>query len=497
MVTVVVPATAAADQDTQADIIRIATSGRTIHLDPIKSIWAGDIEAFGQLYSRLLRRDGQGKLRPGLAQSWESSEDGLEHIFYLREARFSDGSQITAEDVVFSLLRMRDDPESAYPAPVSVMQDAVAIDKLTVKITLKEPNAPFIEGVEMCFLGIVSKADIESRGAVEAFTDQPVTSGPYKVAQWKPNDRLILEPNPYYWREGFPKNDGVELIEVMDTNTRVAMLQSGDVDVVQGLTWSQGEQLDSHPDITVSAEPATRIWSINLNHSRPPFNDIRVRQAATLALDRELITRVITRGYARVANTVVPDTLMFHHSDYVGLPYDIEKAKNLIREAGVEGQQVFINIVAPGGAYERVAIILQAQWAEIGLRTTIVKMDAAMEAQRTEDGDYDASVTWWYNENSDPDLAMKWAVCSSCGSHAFFTWYQSAEADRLIAEGSRTLDADTRRKIYYRIQEIATDELAQIPLFYPDWINGYSKDIEGLSLSPSLQWSLEYAHHVQ
>jgi peptide/nickel transport system substrate-binding protein len=373
----------------------------------------------------------------------------------------------------------------------------VAIDKLTVKITLKELNAPFIEGVEMCFLGIVSKADIESRGAVEAFTDQPVTSGPYKVAKWKPNDRLILEPNPYYWREGFPKNDGVELIEVMDSNTSVAMLQSGDVDVVQGLTWAQAINLDSHPEITVTAEPATRIWSINLNHGRPPFNDIRVRQAAALALDRELITRVITRGYARVANTVVPDTLMFHHSDYVGLPYDMERAKNLIREAGVEGQEVFINIVAPGGSFERVAIILQAQWAEIGLRTTIVKMDAAMENQRMEDGDYDASVNWWYNENSDPDLAMKWAVCSSCGSHAYFTWYQSAEADRLIAEGSRTLDTDKRRKIYYRIQEIATDELAQIPLFYPDWINGYSKDIEGLSLSPSLQWSLEYAHHVQ
>ena len=197
-------------QDEELDIIRIVSPSRTLTLDPIKSVFTGSIETFGQLYSRLLRRTPTGELKPGLAVRWDISADGLDYTFYLREANFSDGSAITADDVAFSLLRMRDDPEAAYSASVTELQDAWAEDDRTLRLRLSKPNYAFLESLEMCFLGVVSRTDVERRGSIDAFSDIPVTSGPYRVVEWRRNDRLILEANPHYWREGYPRNDGAE-----------------------------------------------------------------------------------------------------------------------------------------------------------------------------------------------------------------------------------------------------------------------------------------------
>ena len=210
-------------QDRELDIIRIVSPYRTQTLDPIKSVFTGSIEAFGQLYTRLLMLDENDELVPGLALRWEVSEDASEYTFYLREAKFSNGDPITADDVAFTLLRMRDDPEAAYSEIVTDMKNAWAVDEHTLRVEFHSPNVPFLQGIEMSFLGIVSRADVEGRGAVEAFADVPVSSGPYRVVEWRRNDRLILEPNPHYWRQGYPLNDGAELIEVVDVNTRIAM----------------------------------------------------------------------------------------------------------------------------------------------------------------------------------------------------------------------------------------------------------------------------------
>jgi peptide/nickel transport system substrate-binding protein len=482
--------------DSGKDIIRIASVYRTLTLDPIKSIWTGSIETFGQLYSRLLRRGDNGEILPGLAQRWEISDDGLQYTFYLRKAQFSDGSPITAHDVAFSLLRMRDHPEAAYSAAVSDIANITVLDTNTLLIQLHQPAAAFLLGLEMCFLGIVSKQDIESRGEGEAFAAKPVTSGPYRVVEWKHNDRIVLEANPFYWREGFPRNDGAELIEVVDANTRVSMLLTGEIDAIRAISWSEAARLEASGHVNIPHEPAFLIWMILLNHGRPPFDDIRVRQAAAMAIDLELLTKVVTHGRSEMANTTLPKTLKFHHSEFEGWPYDLERAKQLMQEADIGEHEVLIDIVAPDPPTELIALVLQAQWGKIGLKTRIEKVDQALDEQRLEAGEYDASINWWYNENTDPDQAVRWAVCGTCGNRSYFTEYQNDEVDRLVAEGARTMDEAKRREIYHRIQEISTTEVAQIPLFYPTWLNGYSKHIEGLRLTPATQWTLENARHV-
>ncbi len=483
-------------QEHEQDIIRIVSVYRTLTLDPIKSVFTGSIETFGQLYSRLLRRDLNGDLVPGLALRWEMSDDGLDYTFHLREAKFSDGSDITADDVAFTLLRMRDDPEAAYTAPVLTMQDAWAEDDHTLRVHFDTPNVPFIEALEMCFLGIVSRADVEARGK-EAFADKPVTSGPYRVVEWRRNDRLILEANPHYWREGYPLNDGAELIEVVDVNTRIAMLYAGEADAVRAITNSNIAALEANPDTVIPVEPAIRINLLLLNHERAPFKDQRVREAAALALDMQRITKVMTRGRGIPANTLLPNQLRYYDPEHAGWNYEPERARELIEAAGAVGTDVIINITAPDPDWEMAALILQSYWGASGLNVIIQKMDQALYEQRLYDGDYDASIDWWYNENSDPDLAVKWALCGNCGNRSYFTNYQNDHVDELVKLGTAEIDEDKRRKIYREIQAIAFRDVAQIPLYYNPWLNAYSTGIEGLRLTPATQWTLEDARHVR
>jgi peptide/nickel transport system substrate-binding protein len=164
-----------------AETIKIASGAPTTTLDPMRSASNGNIETFGLLYARLLRLNAEtSKLEPSLAESWEASGDGKAYTFRLRDAKFSDGTPITAEDVVFSLERVRTSKESAYPAPLAAIESISASDPKTVIVKLKHPFGPMLSNLEIWNMGVVSKKDVDSRGD-KAFADVPVTSGPYKV----------------------------------------------------------------------------------------------------------------------------------------------------------------------------------------------------------------------------------------------------------------------------------------------------------------------------
>lgn len=473
-------------------VIRIASPYQTTTLDPMRSAAAGNIEAYGQLYARLLQRNpATGALEPGLAQDWKISDDGRTYIFKLREANFSDGSRITADDVVFSLERIRTDKQSAYSAPLSAVESVTAADPETVLIKLKSAFAPFLGNLEIWNMGIVSKANVDTQGQDKAFTTAPVTSGPYAVKEWKPNEKLVLEPNPHYWRKGYPKTGGtVELIEIASPETRIAMLKTGEVDVVRAVQWTQIDDLKTSDNIDVRLEPSTVIHMTLLNSKREPFSNVKARQAAAYAVDNRAMTKAITRGYAEPANTTLPGGVDFHDKDNAGIVVDVAKAKQLLAESGMQGREVRI-LATPGTTEQQTALLLQAQWQAIGLKPVIVNVDSGAWWDATGKGDYDAAATWWYNETPDPDLAVRWALCGSCGSNSFNTFYENKQVDELIEQGTKEEDPVKRARIYKQIQQITTDEVSQIPLYYAPNAVAYSKRLEGIRLTPTLQWTLE------
>ncbi|MCV9999735.1 ABC transporter substrate-binding protein [Pararhizobium sp. YC-54] len=478
------PAAASAE-----NLIRVGSPYPTSTLDPMRSSSAGNIEVFGQLYSRLLRRGADGALEPGLAESWGVSADGTVVTLKLRDAKFSDGSPITGADVVFSLLRVRDDKESAYSAPLQQLKDARAEGDKTVVLTLKHPFAPFLGNLEVFNAGIVSKADVEKRGK-DAFTKEPVTSGPYIVSEWRPNDRLILKPNANYWRTGFPKNDGAELIEIADANTRVSMMLSGELDATRDVPWSRVSEVQSREGLTLPLEPSTVIYMTLLNETKPPFDDIKVRQAAAYALDVPAITKAMTLGHAKPATTTLPGALDYHASDYPGIPYDPAKAKAMLAESSYKGEELVLLANATGDN-DKLSVLIQAQWAAVGIKSRVEKLDRGAWWERIAAGDYHAAPSWWYNETLDPDLAVRWALCGSCGTKSFYTGYNNKKVDELTETAAGELDPSKRAELYRQIQQITTEEVSQIPLYYAPYANAYSERVKGLGMNPMLQWSLE------
>jgi len=473
-------------------VIRIASPYPATTLDPSRSGAAGNIETFGQLYSRLLRRNSEtGELEPGLAEKWEVSSDGLVYTMHLRDAQFSDGSPITADDAVFSLERVRTDKESALPSTLSAIESVTASDARTVVIKLKYALAPMLGNLETWNVGIVSKVDVEKRGLPAAFVTDPVASGPYMVKEWRPGEKLVLQPNPHYWRTGYPKSDAtVEMVEVTEPETAAAMLKAGEVDVMRSVNWAQVDDLKATEGIDMRMEPSNIVFVVLLNHSREPFSNLKARQAAAYALDNKMLTQAVTRGYAKPANTPLPGSLDFHDDSYPGIVADMDKARQLMAESGMEGKEVKI-ILGGGSTNQQMGLLMQAQWQAIGLKPVLVNVDTPAWWEATGKGDYDATPTWWMNEVTDPDLAVRWALCGTCDSHAFNTFYDNKRIDELTEQGTREQDPGKRAGIYQEISRIATEEVSQIPLYYSPYAVAYSTKLKNLRITPAMQWTLE------
>ena len=473
--------------------LRMTTGSPVSTLDPIKSAAAGDIEVLGQLYSRLLRNAPDGsELLPGLAESWEVSEDGLRYTFRLRDAQFSDGSPVTAEDVVFSFLRLRDQEDSAYNSMFQVIETVEAVDEKTVVFTLEYPAAPFLGSVEMFNAGIVPKAAVEAMGD-DAFAQNPISSGPFKLKEWRPNDRVILERNPHYWREGLPYLDEVEIIEVSDENTRVSMLRAGEVDVISGTPWSQVDTLMAQEDIRVPLDPSSIINVLLVNHQAAPLDDVRVRQAIARAIDTKSIVEAVTFGYGVPANSTLPNALTYYDAELPAIPYAPEEARALLEEAGAVGASVEVMITSGSSYNTQIAQLLQAQLGAAGLNVTIATVDSPTWWERVTTADYGITPSWWYNETTDPDQAVRWALCGSCGNSAFYSYYENPELDALVEQAVRELDPAVRGELYSEIQRVSLEEVAQVPLYYPPYTIAMSDSVEGLMMSPALQWSLDQA----
>ena len=459
------------------DAIRIASPNKVTVLDPIVSAAGGNIEAYGQLYARLLRKGADGVLEPGLAESWEVTEDGLTYTFEMRDAEFSDGSPITAEDAAFSLTRVAKDENSAYPAGFAPIKEVIAVDEDTLQITLEHASAPMLSNLEIFNAGIVSKDDVEARGEEGAFASDPVASGPYM----------------HYWREGLPKIQLVELIEVSDDNARATMAMAGEIDVNRSVPWAQVEEVNNSDGVSVALEPSTVLYLVLPNHDKAPFDNLNVRKAAAMALDRAAITDAVTLGNAEVANSTFSNALNFHDASLQPPAYDPAAARKLLDEEGLVGTEITMMITP---SFEQLATLLKAQWDAVGFKTTVERVDAGLWWSNMAEGEYQVTVNWYYNETEDPDLAVRWALCDTCGSKSYYTNYHNEELNKLTEEALRERDETKRAELYGKIQRISLEELAQIPLYYAPFSIAYADRVKWLTLTPALQWTLEDAELI-
>ncbi len=479
---------------TIAEAAGVLTIGRredSTTFDPIKSAQNVDNWVFSNVFDVLVRVDKTGtKLEPGLAESWTISDDGLTYTFKIRDAKFSDGSPITAGDAAFSLLRIRDNEGSLWSDSYKIVDTAEAADDRTLVVKLKSPSAPFLSTLALPNVSVLSKKGLETAGE-EAFAEKPVaSSGAFTVKEWRRGDRVILEKNPNFWQADRVKLDGVEWISVPDDNTRMLNVQAGQLDTAIFVPFSRVEELKKDANLEVHIDTSTREDHLLINHEHGALAKKEVRQALDMAIDKQAIVDTVTFGLGEVANSYIPKGALYYYADNLQRPYDPEKAKAMLAEAGASDLTLNYVVRAGDEVVEHTAVLLQQQLAKAGVTVNITKVDPSQEWDMLVAGDYDVGVNYWTNDILDPDQKTTFVIGHDSNNN-YMTHYKNDMVKDLVAAARLELDPVKREAMYVDLQKMAKDDVNWIDLYYSPYINVSRKNISEFSQNPLGRFSLE------
>lgn len=475
-----------------ADAAGVLTIGRnedSTTFDPIKSAQNVDNWVFSNVFDVLVRVDAKGtKLVPGLAESWTVSDDGLTYTFKLRDAKFSDGSPVTAGDAAFSLTRIRDDKGSLWSDSFKIIDTATAADDRTLVVKLKSKSVPFISMMALPNASVLPKKVVEADP--DAFAEKPVGSGAFTVAEWRRGDRIILKKNPTYWDAGHVSLDGVEWIVIPDDNTRMLNVQAGQIDVAITVPFSRVAEMKSNPDLTVGMDPSTREDHVLINHEHGALAKKEVREALDLAIDKKAIVEAATFGLGEVANSYIPKGALYHYADNLQRPYDPEKAKQMLKAAGAEGLTLNYIVNAGKETDEQIAVLIQQQLAKAGVTAKLQKVDPSQSWDMLVAGDYDISLAYWTNDILDPDQKTTFVLGDDSNLN-YLTRYKNEKVKELVAAARLETDPVKREAMYVDLQKMAKADVNWIDLFYSPYINVMRKNVTNFYQNPLGRFFLE------
>jgi peptide/nickel transport system substrate-binding protein len=468
-------------------------------LDPQHVSAVNDFRILMNVYDGLVRyKDGTLEVEPALATDWSISEDGLEYTFNLREGvSFHDGSPLDAEAVVFSFERMIDEdhPHHTGTFPLSFYFSAVetveAVDDMTVKFTLNEPFAPFLSNLAYPAGLIVSKAAVEEHG--EDFDRNPSGTGAFRFVEWQSNTRVVVERNDDYW-DGAPELEAVIFRPITDANTRVASMLSGEIDVMVEVPPDNVATFADSSEFEVHEQAGPHLWFLILNAKEGPFTDVRVRQAVNYAVNKESLVNDVLQGTATVAAGPTPPAFNWaYNEDLEPYPYDPERARELLAEAGIdEGTELTFYVTEGGsGMLDPVSMgtAIQADLQAVGLDVNIETYEwntFLSEVNAGLEGKADMAEMAWMTNSPDtlPYLALRTAAWPEEGGFNS-GYYSNPEVDELLAEARTSTDQEERAELYKRMQEIVHEDAPW--LFVANWKQNAvtAANVEGFTLQPS------------
>ncbi|WP_163846426.1 ABC transporter substrate-binding protein [Pseudooceanicola aestuarii] len=467
-------------------------------LDPSTVTAVNDFRILYNMYDGLVRyKSGTLEVEPALATSWEISDDGKTYTFALREGvSFHDGSPMNAEAIKFNFDRMLNEDHPQHdtgPFPLAFFFSAIdsveAVDDMTVKFTLNEPYAPFLSNLAYTPGLMVSKAGVEAQG--QDFGRMPSGTGPFKFVEWRSNEAVVVEKNPDYW-DGAPQLEAVVYRPITDANTRTAEMLAGGIDLmveVPPVTLSefQGEEFK----IVEQAGP--HVWFLILNAKEGPFADKKVRQAANYAINKSALVDDVLEGTAQVAAGPTPPAFSWAYNEALEpYPYDPEKAKALIAEAGAEGAELTFYVTEGGsGMLDPVAMgtAIQADLEAVGFDVKIETYEWNTflgEVNPGLEGKADMAEMAWMTNDPDtlPFLALRTDAWPDKGGFNS-GYYSNPEVDKLLEDARVATSQEERATLYKEMQEIVQDDAPWV--FVANWKQNAvtSANVENFQLEPS------------
>ncbi|MYZ46334.1 ABC transporter substrate-binding protein [Propylenella binzhouense] len=430
----------------------------------------------GNLYNKLLRLGIKEEFLPELATSWEVSPDALAYTFRLTEgAKWHDGVPFTSADVKYSLeeLTKRYHPNASMMAPVKSIETP---DANTVVITLTQPSEPFLVFLALrAYIlpkHIYENTDIRQNPA----NMKPVGTGPYKFVSWDRGSQITLERNPDYFEKGLPYIDRFVYRVMPDASSRILALENGEVDyLTHDIPSTSLAALRKNPDLTVTTDGVSSIVAISqlmFNLDREPYDDVRVRRALTMALDKTFIAERSTLGaYTRSDGPIHSLSAWAYDKNALTIyPYDVKGAEALLDEAGLKkdanGVRFSMEIIAPRGRDDQVraAQIISEMYGKVGVKATVKILDNSAVGQVVYvDRNFDALVNL-LTTGPDPAVGVERQYVSSNIRPVPFTnasAYRNPEVDALFADAAKATSRETRAAHYSKIQAILSKDAAE------------------------------------
>ena len=470
----------------------------------------------------LLAVDENGQLVPGQAESWETSEDGLTWTFHLRDGlKWSDGSDLTANDFVYSWKRVCD-PMVAAPYAETVLSmvegydkaiegdldalQVVAQDDNTLVVTLSTPCSYFGSLAAFATLSPVQEATVTANGDAWATSAATyISNGPFYVSEWVPGSYIIMSKNPYYWNADAIKLDGIKWNLIEDSNAAYSAYQTGEVLMIKNVPTEEIPSLKDSADFHV--DPIIGTYYLSLNLERDAFKDARVRKALSLAIDRDYVANTLMQGtYSPADNFMGPgwidmDGKQFKDNANGGQSYidvnnyeaDLEEAKQLLADAGYPDGEGFPSIsytTNDAGYHKVVAEYLQQAWAQLGIDLQVDIVEWASFTPMRRNGDFDVARNGWVGDYSDPSNMLELFYSTNGNNDGKFN---NADFDAAIELSRTTLDSAERSKALHTAEDVLMEETGCIPVaYYNDfWLQ--SDKITGSWHSPYGYWYFMYA----
>jgi peptide/nickel transport system substrate-binding protein len=431
----------------------------------------------GKMYESLFEFSPKLEVLPLLARAWEVSPDKTAYTIHLQDnVKFHDGTPMTADDVIFSIMKFHYELAPRARGVFANIKEATAPDPHTVLITLNQPFEPFLLMFDVTAVAIMPKHIYDGTDYRNNPNNQhPIGTGPFAFAEWQRGSFIRLTRFDGYWKQGEPYLDEIIYRIVPDSQSRALALQTGQVQMSAGNDIEPFDvpRFQQQPNLIVETGGweyfAPLMW-LELNHRVKPLDDVRVRQAISMAVDRDFILRRLWFGIGKTARGPVASVTRYFDTGLKPLPHDVKQAVALLDEAGVkpgaDGTRFKIrHLVLPyGEVWSRLSEYLRASLKQVGIELVLESTDTGGWARRVADWDYDTTINYLY-QYGDPTLGVERTYVSTNIKKIVFTntgGYVNPEVDKLFAEARTAADPAERQKAFTAVQELLVQQIPQI-----------------------------------
>ena len=465
-----------------AATLEVAVDSSPSGLDPHVATAFSSFQVIdGTVYEGLTALSPELEIVPSLAEDWEISDDKLTYTFTLREGvTFHDGSDMTAEDVVASMERVKaESTGSPLASRLDAVEDIDASDDRTIVLTLSEPSSPLLSS-----LSTIAIVPAEYRDDTETLQRATIGTGPFKLIEWQPNVALRFEANPDYWEADLPKLNGVNFNIVPEAATRQVGLQGGQYHMLPHIDAPTALQLQSQPNVELAETLELAYSLIGMNVTKPPLDDPKVREAVNYAINRGDLVQAALFGAGVPGGPLSPalDNFALSVDQYACFGADMERAKTLLEEAGVSTPIQLELLVLPRDDTKAIAQVVQQQLAAIGIELTLDIPEIGKFVQDWRNSEFDMFVS--LNSGTiEPDDYF-YRTFRSGGSTNVFQ-YANTDLDALLDRGRQETDAEARKAVYEDVQRTLACDGPAAFLTYGQLYTATANDVSGYTIYPN------------